>query len=674
MEEFHRTGISTVLTADTEVQVRAGFTAHLRGHLYQFADTDLVDTRKRITLIDLVLIVGGQELACVVTAEAKGHLGQVIGAEGEELSFRCNLICGQCSTRSLNHGADQILEVDAGCGNQLIGSGNHDILYELELLDFTHQRDHDFGNQIPVGMTALDGKSGLDDGTGLHLGNLRIGNSQTAAAVTHHGVELMQLIDHHLDLFNGLAFGFGEGCNVLFFRRDKLVQRGIQEADGNRIALHGLIDTLKVFLLHRLELVQSCDTLFFGVCADHLTEGSDAVSIEEHMLGTGQADAVSTQLNCLGSVTRVVGVGTDFQAAILVSPAHDTAKLTGDGRIDGRNDTVIDITGRTVDGDAVTLMIGLAGQRELLGFLVHVDLTAAGDTALAHAAGNNRRVAGHSAANRQDPLCGSHTLDIFGAGLKANQDNLFLPGGPGLGIFRREDDPAAGGTGRGAEALSDRGSGLQLIRIKLRVQQGVEIARLNHQNGLLLVDHTFVDKVAGDLQCGLRGALAVAALEHIKLAVLDGELHVLHVAVVALEQGANLDELGVGLRELIRHLSDGHRSADPGDDIFTLGIGEELAHELLLTGGGITRKGNAGTGVLVQVAEDHRHDVYGSAPGIGDIVLLSVVVGARIVPGTEHGTDGFLQLDDGVGGEVFADLLFVLGLELFCQFLQVCSS
>ena len=46
------------------------------------------------------------------------------------------------------------------------------------------------------------------------------------------------------------------------------------------------------------------------------------------------------------------------------------------------------------------------------------------------------------------------------------------------------------------------------------------------------VSYTHLHEVTGDLESSLRGALTAAALEHIELAVLDGELHVLHVAVV----------------------------------------------------------------------------------------------------------------------------------------------
>ena len=48
------------------------------------------------------------------------------------------------------------------------------------------------------------------------------------------------------------------------------------------------------------------------------------------------------------------------------------------------------------------------------------------------------------------------------------------------------------------------------------------------------------------LQCRLGGALSGAGLQHPELAVLDGELHVLHVAVVALQQVEIVLKLGEG--------------------------------------------------------------------------------------------------------------------------------
>ena len=50
---------------------------------------------------------------------------------------------------------------------------------------------------------------------------------------------------------------------------------------------------------------------------------------------------------------------------------------------------------------------------------------------------------------------------------------------------------------------------------------------------LVLGDQALGRHVDGDLQRGLGGALAVAGLQHVEPALLDRELDVLHVAVVA---------------------------------------------------------------------------------------------------------------------------------------------
>ena len=90
------------------------------------------------------------------------------------------------------------------------------------------------------------------------------------------------------------------------------------------------------------------------------------------------------------------------------------------------DDAVVDVAGRAVDGEPVALAEGLAVQGELLVLLVHRDLLAAGDAAGAHAAGDDGRVAGHAAADGENALRRGHALDILGAGLETDQNDLFL--------------------------------------------------------------------------------------------------------------------------------------------------------------------------------------------------------------------------------------------------------
>ena len=489
--------------------------------------------------------------------------------------------------------------------------------------------------------------------------------------MAHHRVELVQGGDDVLDLLDGLALRLGEKRDFGLGVGHELVQRGIEEADGYRHAFESFVQLLKVALLIRQDLRKSGLALFDGVGADHLAERGDTVGFEEHVLGAAEADALGAQLAGLLRVARGVGVGADTQAAVLVGPAHDAAKVAGNGGVNGRDDAVVDLAGGAVDGDEIAFVERLAAEGELLVRLVHGDVAAAGDAAGAHAAGNDRRVGGHAAADGEDALGGLHAGDVLGRGLKTDENDLLAALLPLDGVVGVEDDLAAGSARAGAEALAHRVRLGERFGVELRVEQGVKVARVDHQNGLLLIDHAFIDEVARDLERGLRGALAVAGLEHEELAVLNGELHVLHIVIVVLQRGADLHELVERFGELLFHLGDGHRGADAGDDVFALRVGEELTHELLLAGGGVTREGDAGAGVVVQVAEYHRHDVDGSAPGVRDVVVAAVNVRARVVPGAEHGLDRFVQLGLRVGREVLADLLLVLGLELLGELLEV---
>ena len=316
-------------------------------------------------------------------------------------------------------------------------------------------------------------------------------------------------------------------------------------------------------------------------------------------------------------------------------------------------------------------MEGLAAERELLRCLVDHDVAETGDAALAHAARNDCRVGGHTAAHREDTLGALHAGDVLRRGLQADQDDLLAPLCPSLGILCREDNLAASCARRCAETLAERGRRLQCLLVKLRVKQGVEVSRIDHCDCFLLASHALIDKVAGNLQRCLCGSLAVSGLQHVELAVLDGELHILHVSVVLLEGLADIDELLECLRELLLHLVDVHRGADTCDDVLALCVSQELTEEALLAGRRVSRERNAGAAVIAHVTECHRLHVDSRAPGVGDIVVAAVHICTRVVPGAEHSLDGAHQLLLRVGREVLTELLLVLCLELVRELVKV---
>ena len=79
--------------------------------LDQLADALVVERDEGVVLEDAALLVVLQERAGVVAAEAEGGLGQVVGAEGEELGRLGDLAGAQAGARQLDHGADQVLDL-----------------------------------------------------------------------------------------------------------------------------------------------------------------------------------------------------------------------------------------------------------------------------------------------------------------------------------------------------------------------------------------------------------------------------------------------------------------------------------------------------------------------------------------------------------------------------------
>ena len=240
-----------------------------------------------------------------------------------------------------------------------------------------------------------------------------------------------------------------------------------------------------------------------------------------------------------------------------------------------------------------------------------------------------------------------------------------------------------GGARRRVQALGDNVVGSVLV--ELRVQQLVELLGIHAHDGLLLRDEALLLHLDGDVQRGGGGALAHAGLQHPQLALLDGELDVAHIAEVVLEGDEHLFELATGLFQAVDVLEVGDRRgvADAGHDVLALGVHQVVAVELLLAVCGVARERDArGRGVAL-VAEHHGLHVDGGAQIVGDLVLLAVQRGARVVPAAEHGLDGQLQLHAGILRELHGAVddearvrrgVHVLGedlLELAHELLQV---
>ena len=85
------------------------------------------------------------------------------------------------------------------------------------------------------------------------------------------------------------------------------------------------------------------------------------------------------------------------------------------------------------------------------------------------------------------------------------------------------------------------------------MQQLVELLRLAAHDGGLLVDHTLVEQVDSDLHHSGTCTLTVTCLEEPELALLNGELHILHIVIVVLQLVLDTIQLGIDLRHSLLH-------------------------------------------------------------------------------------------------------------------------
>ena len=100
-----------MLTAHADFQVRSGGPAPLGAEADQFAHPIGIDHVKRVAAEESLFEVGRHHPALdVVPAEPEGHLGQVVGTEGEEVRLLGDLAGQQRGPGCLDHGADQHLE------------------------------------------------------------------------------------------------------------------------------------------------------------------------------------------------------------------------------------------------------------------------------------------------------------------------------------------------------------------------------------------------------------------------------------------------------------------------------------------------------------------------------------------------------------------------------------
>ena len=99
-------GIAAMLSANAIVQVFTGRAALFDCDLDQLSHAGLVDAYERIFVEYAIVDVIRQKASCVITAQTKRSLRQVVGSKREEIGFFGNFISCERGSWQLNHCAD----------------------------------------------------------------------------------------------------------------------------------------------------------------------------------------------------------------------------------------------------------------------------------------------------------------------------------------------------------------------------------------------------------------------------------------------------------------------------------------------------------------------------------------------------------------------------------------
>ena len=232
-------------------------------HLHQLAHAAGVDGLEGVPGQQALLEVAGHDPALdVVAAETERHLGQVVGAEGEEVGHLGDLVGPQRGPRRLDHGADREVEL-ATLAAASISSSTH------RRTRASSARATTRGIMIStIGFAALRlaGQGGLDQRLHLHAVQAGPQDPNRTPRVPSIGFCLVPLLAPRraapLRFLDRLAPSLRP--DDLSERGQELVQRRVEQAHRDRQAVHRLEDLLEIGPLDRAQLEQR-RCLRFGV-------------------------------------------------------------------------------------------------------------------------------------------------------------------------------------------------------------------------------------------------------------------------------------------------------------------------------------------------------------------------------------------------------------------------
>ncbi len=168
-------------------------------------------------------------------------------------------------------------------------------------------------------------------------------------------------------------------------------------------------------------------------------------------------------------------------------------------------------------------------------------------------------------------------MNIIRPGFLPHQNHLVTLFCHGHRIISTEDDLTGGSAGRGGNTHSQRFSSGS--RIQTGMKQLLQRLRRNPHDRFMLTDQPLIYHVVGGFHQSLGVHLTVAGLQTVELSLFDGELKVLHLAIMVFQDLTEFEQFTVRLGHVLAHLLELLGSADSGNHVFSLGVDEILTVE-----------------------------------------------------------------------------------------------
>ncbi len=235
----------------------------------QFADTVLIEHGERVVGQHAERPIRREQRGLdVVTAERVRHLRQVVGAEGEEVGMLGERCRGQRGARRLDHRTDRDHRRPEFGMADLVEHVAHPAPSRTKFLGVDDERDHDLDHRSLSSGEEVRRRGA--EGPDLHLVDAAAHEAEPHPSRADHRVRLVEATDRDRSPCDSSSDSSTERLahRQVDEVREELVQRRIEQPDGDRQTIHGLEHRLEVDDLCRFQLCEGGDLCFVVVAQD----------------------------------------------------------------------------------------------------------------------------------------------------------------------------------------------------------------------------------------------------------------------------------------------------------------------------------------------------------------------------------------------------------------------